>query len=101
LITLTRLLKVNNEEGPHCVIFSIFTRCMYSHLSSTSSRPALGPTQSHIRCVRGALSPGVKRLGHKCSASVKYISVMLRQIRIRSRSSHTRLPIRINEFLFM
>jgi hypothetical protein len=32
-------------------------------LFSTSSRPALGPTQPPIEWVLGALSPGVKRLG--------------------------------------
>jgi hypothetical protein len=30
-------------------------------LFATASRPALGPTQTPIQCVRGALSPGIKR----------------------------------------
>jgi hypothetical protein len=34
-------------------------------LFSTSSRPALGPTQPPIQCVPGAVSPGVKRPGRK------------------------------------
>jgi hypothetical protein len=34
-------------------------------LFSTSSRPALGPTQSPIQWVPGALSPGVKLQGRE------------------------------------
>jgi hypothetical protein len=36
---------------------------------STSSRPALGPTQSPIQWVPGALSPGVKRPGREADHS--------------------------------
>jgi hypothetical protein len=35
----------------------------------TSSRPALGPTQSPIQWVPGALSPGVKRPGREADRS--------------------------------
>jgi hypothetical protein len=48
-----------------------------SRIFFTSSRPALGPTQTPIEWVSGALSPGVKRQGreadhsHPTSAEVK------------------------------
>jgi hypothetical protein len=38
-------------------------------LFSTSSRPALGPTQPPIQWVMGALSPGVKRPGREADHS--------------------------------
>jgi hypothetical protein len=38
-------------------------------ISSTSSRPALGPFQSHIQWVLGSLSLGVKRPGHEADHS--------------------------------
>jgi hypothetical protein len=47
-------------------------------LFSIISRPMLGPTQLHIQRVLGAVSLGVKRLGHEVdhsplsSAQVKY-----------------------------
>jgi hypothetical protein len=34
-------------------------------LFSTSSRPALGPSQPHVQCVPGALSLGVNRPGRE------------------------------------
>jgi hypothetical protein len=40
-----------------------------SRIFSTSSRPALGPTQPHIQWEPGALSPGVKRQGRKADHS--------------------------------
>jgi hypothetical protein len=40
-----------------------------SRIFFTSSRPALGSTQPPIQCVRGALSPGVKRPGHEADHS--------------------------------
>jgi hypothetical protein len=40
-----------------------------SIILSTSSRPALGPTQSPIQWVPGALSPGVKRPGREADHS--------------------------------
>jgi hypothetical protein len=39
-------------------------------LLSTSSRPVLGPTKPPIQRVSGALSPGVKRPGHKADHSL-------------------------------
>jgi hypothetical protein len=36
---------------------------------STASRPTLGPTQSPIQWVPGALSPGVKQWGHEANHS--------------------------------
>jgi hypothetical protein len=51
-------------------------------LFSTSSRPAVGPTQPPIQWVRGALSPGVKRPGREAdhltsfSAGVKNCGVL-------------------------
>jgi hypothetical protein len=39
-------------------------------LSSKSSRPALGFTQTPIQWVAGALSPGVKRPGHEADYSL-------------------------------
>jgi hypothetical protein len=36
---------------------------------STSSRPALGSTQSPIKCAPGALSPGIKRQGREADHS--------------------------------
>jgi hypothetical protein len=38
-------------------------------LLTTASRPALGPTHHRIRCVPGALSLGVKRLGREADHS--------------------------------
>jgi hypothetical protein len=38
-------------------------------LFSTSSRPALGPTQPPIQWILGALSPGIKRQGHDADHS--------------------------------
>jgi hypothetical protein len=40
-----------------------------SRIFSTSSRPALGPTQLPIQWVLGALSPGVKRPGREADQS--------------------------------
>jgi len=39
-------------------------------LFSIASRPVLGPTQHHIRCVPRALSPGVKWPGRKLTSHV-------------------------------
>jgi hypothetical protein len=38
-------------------------------LFATASRQALGPTQSRIQCVLGALSPGIKRLAREADQS--------------------------------
>jgi hypothetical protein len=38
-------------------------------LSFTSSRPALGPTQTPVQWVTGALTPGVKRPGREADHS--------------------------------
>jgi hypothetical protein len=40
-----------------------------SRIFSTSSRPALGPSQPPIQWVPGALSPGVKRQGRESDHS--------------------------------
>jgi hypothetical protein len=36
---------------------------------ATASRPALGPTQSPIKCIPAALSPGVMRPGYEADHS--------------------------------
>jgi len=38
-------------------------------LFTTVSRSVLGPTQSLMQCILGALSPGVKQLGHEADCS--------------------------------
>jgi hypothetical protein len=58
-------LTVYMQGSSHETVFDI----PKGHLFSTASRPTLGPIQSHIQWVLGALSPRVNRQGREADHS--------------------------------